>query len=304
MKLNHFRDVLAVAEHGSLRAASRDLGISQPAITRSIREIEHELGAALFERHARGVWLTRVGQAFVRRAEAVRSEIRHARDEIAQMMGETTGEVAIAMSTATSLSILPKALNEFRRRYPAAVIKINESFFQPIEEDILSGQIDFFVGPIDFGTTSPRFSVEELFENRRIVVGRKGHGFSGARDLRDLKDAKWVRPTLSIRSTEGDLDQLFNEHGLPISNIVIHARSALITLLTVADSDLLTIVPEQWLHYPPIASVFEALDVIQSMPAAPICLVRRLDMPLTPIAEYLCDMVRRTAVQHKHKVGR
>lgn len=301
MKLNHFRDVLAVAEHGSLRAASRELGITQPAITRSIREIEHELGAQLFERHARGVRLTRMGQVFARRAEAVRSEIRHARDEIAQMMGETTGEVAIAMSTATSLSVLPKALKEFRRRFPVAILKINESFFQPIEEDILNGRIDFFVGPIDPATVSPHFAVEELFEYRRVVVGRKGHGFSWARDLRDLKEAKWVRPTLSARSTEGDFDQLFDENDLPTSNIVIHARSALITLLTVAESDLLTIVPEQWLHYAPIASELEALDVIQSMPAARIFLVRRLDMPLTPIAEYLCDMVRRVAVQHEHR---
>lgn len=301
MKLNHFRDVLAVAEHGSLRAASRVLGITQPAITRSIREIEHELGAPLFERHARGVRLTRMGQVFSRRAEAVRSEIRHARDEIAQMMGETTGEVAIAMSTATSLSILPKALKEFRRLYPSAVLKINESFFQPIEEDILSGQIDFFVGPIDLASAPPRFAVEELFENRRIVVGRKGHKYASARDLSDLKDAQWVRPTLSNRNTEGDFVELFQEHGLPISNIVIHARSALITLLAVAESDLLTIVPEQWLHYSPIASELEAINVTNAMPAAPMCLVRRLDMPLTPIAEYLCDMVRRVAVQHKHR---
>jgi DNA-binding transcriptional LysR family regulator len=48
MKLNHIRDVIAVAERGSLRSAARHLGIAQPAITRSIRELEHELGAPLF----------------------------------------------------------------------------------------------------------------------------------------------------------------------------------------------------------------------------------------------------------------
>lgn len=66
MKLTHLRDIIAVSEHGSLRAAGRHLGIAQPAITRSIREIEHELGVPLFERHAKGVRLTSMGEVFVR----------------------------------------------------------------------------------------------------------------------------------------------------------------------------------------------------------------------------------------------
>ena len=49
MKINHLRDVLAVAEHGSLRAAARHLGVAQPALTRSIRELERELGVALVD---------------------------------------------------------------------------------------------------------------------------------------------------------------------------------------------------------------------------------------------------------------
>ena len=70
MKLTHLRDVLAVAEQGSIRAAGRLLGTTQPAITRSIRELEHELGVSLFERHAKGIRLTDMGQVFVRRAAA------------------------------------------------------------------------------------------------------------------------------------------------------------------------------------------------------------------------------------------
>jgi LysR family transcriptional regulator of abg operon len=91
MKLSQLRDVVAVSETGSLRAAGRHLGIAQPAITRSIREIEHELGVTLFERHAKGVRLTDIGRAFVRRAESVQSELRRAEEEIAQLKGRLTG---------------------------------------------------------------------------------------------------------------------------------------------------------------------------------------------------------------------
>ena len=74
MKLTHLRDVVAVAERGSLRAAARHLGIAQPAITRSIREIERELGVVLFERRARGVVLTPMGEVFMRRALVMQNE--------------------------------------------------------------------------------------------------------------------------------------------------------------------------------------------------------------------------------------
>ena len=70
MKLNQLRDIVAVAERGSLRAAARHLAVAQPALTRSVRDLERELGAPLFERRARGMSLTAMGVAFVRRANA------------------------------------------------------------------------------------------------------------------------------------------------------------------------------------------------------------------------------------------
>ena len=107
MKLSHIRDVLAVAELGSLRKAARHLGIAQPAITRSIQEIEHEFGAPFFERHARGVRLTAIGDVFVRRASTVESELRRAREEIDQVKGHSTGQVTVAMSIASSIALMP-----------------------------------------------------------------------------------------------------------------------------------------------------------------------------------------------------
>ena len=108
MKLSQLRDVLAVAETGSLRAAGRHLGIAQPAITRSIREIEQELGATLFERHAKGVRLTEIGHAFLARAQAIQAELLRAKDEVDQLRGRMSGKVSIALSTASIMSCCPK----------------------------------------------------------------------------------------------------------------------------------------------------------------------------------------------------
>src|ERR1700730_8219103 len=98
MKLTHFRDLLAVVQTGTLRAASRHLGIAQPVITRSIRELENELGNALFERHSKGVSLTPIGERFVRRIEGIQAEVRRAREEVTQWSGDHVGEIAVGLS--------------------------------------------------------------------------------------------------------------------------------------------------------------------------------------------------------------
>ncbi len=297
VKLTHIRDVLAVAEQGSIRAAGRQLGTTQPAITRSIRELEHELGVSLFERHAKGIRLTEMGQAFVRRAAAVQQEVRRAKEEIDQLKGRGVGEVSVAFSTATIMSLMPKAVAEFHRRFPDAVLKIHESFFQPIERDLQSGRIDFYVGPLDESRGASQFAVEPLYRNIRHIVGRKGHPLAGATTLAQLTGARWVRPTLSPTIVEGDFEEMFAQAGLPRPAIVVNARSALITILTVAGSDLLTVVPRQWSDLPLLKDALAPLD-LPPLHAAPIAIVRRHDMPLTPIAEYLCDMVRRAGVQY------
>ena len=299
MKLTHLRDVLAVAEQGSIRAAGRQLGSTQPAITRSIRELEHELGVSLFERHAKGIRLTEMGRVFVRRAEAVQQEVRRAREEIEQLKGGTTGEVTVALSTATIMSLMPRAMTEFRRRFPDVVLKIHESFFQPVEKDLLSGRVDLYVGPLDQAKGAPQFAVEPLFDNYRQIMARRGHPLSAARTLAEVAGAAWVRPTLSSHIIEGEFEEMFVAAGLARPNIVVNARSALITMLAVAYSDLLTVVPRQWADLPLLKGAIEPL-ALPPLAAAPIAIVRRLDMPLTPVAEYLCDMIRRVGVQYAY----
>ncbi len=299
MKLSQLRDVLAVSESGSLRGAARHLGIAQPAITRSIREIEHELGASLFERHAKGVRLTNIGRAFVLRAEAVQAELRRAKDEVAQLKGKLSGEVSIALSTAASMCLLPKALTEFRKRFPEVILKISESFFAPIERDLLSGRIDFYVGPFETSSTANTFNVEKLFENRRWIAARRGHALAKASSFAELAGAQWLRPAIAERSTEGDFEAALAENGLPNPQIVLQSRSALITMLTVANTELLTVLPQQWLDFPLTAQLIEALP-LPPFRAAPMCVVRRQDMPLTPIAEYLSDMMCRVGAHYDH----
>ena len=106
MKLHHLRNVVAIVERGSLRAAAKHLGLAQPAMSRSVRELESELGVVLFERNKFGMTLTTVGEIFVRRAKAMQAEMQRTMDEIEQYKGKGHGDITVAFSAAVFRSPL------------------------------------------------------------------------------------------------------------------------------------------------------------------------------------------------------
>src|SRR5262249_26973725 len=161
---------------------------------------------------------------------------------------------------------------------------------QPVESYLARGEIDFWVGPLDPASASPQFTVEKLFDNARRVVARRGHPLASARSLKELVDARWIRLTLSTRTTDADFESMFENAGLPPPKIAMHSRSSPVPALTVANTDMLTILPQQWIEFEPMAHLFEPLNLLELMPSAPTCMVRRSGLPLTPVAEHLSDL--------------
>lgn len=297
MKLNALRDFLAVAERGGLRAAARHLGLPQPAITRSIQELERELGVVLFERGAKGVRLTPMGSTFLRRASAVRSELQRAKDEIDQLRGQTHGRVTLCLSSAPHMAFLPRVLRPFRARYPNLHIELIDGVFPVVEAALKDGTVDCYVGP-----APPRLpgelQVEKLFDNTRVILGRKGHPLARSRSLRELVDAEWITTTITHKAEE-ELGPLFAQHGLPAPRLAMRAQSALTFLKTLPYTDLLMMLPVQWLNDPLSRELLQQIKVIEPLPAPPVCIVQRAGLPLTPAAEYFCTLLRRESAHVK-----
>ncbi len=302
MKLSHIRDILAVAEAGSLRSASRKIGVTQPTMTRSIRDIEHELGVALFTRHANGLTPTEMGRLFIRRATAIQTEVRRINEDLDQAKGNFTGQVSVATIFSTSLALMPTAFRSFQKCYPHGRVRITESLYHPIEADILSGEIDFFVGPLYEKPANSLLTVEKLFDNRRVIIARKGHPLLSATSLADLQGAQWIRGSLSERPDESDIEALFKRAGLSAPEIVMQTRSAMVGLLTVITSDLLTIVPTQCLDFAGISNSIDVVDLGRALPGAPICIVRRGDLPLTPLAEKFWDLICKAGLNYARRL--
>lgn len=295
MKLHHLRDVVAIAERGGLRAASRHLQLAQPALTRSLGEIERELGAPLFDRHARGMTLTATGQAFVQRANAILNEVRRAREEVEQLRGGVGGSIAVALSIATHIALLPKALAPFRARYPSVQLRVIEGIYPMLEGGLRDGSIDLYVGPEPGRPVPSELLQEVLFENTRIVLGRLGHRLARAKSLAELADAEWITTSITQNADE-EMGELFREHGLPAPRLAMQSQSALTLIVTLLSTDLLAMVPVQWMDFAPTAKVLQAIPVREVLPAPRIVLVRRAGLPLTPAATVLVDLLRRAVL--------
>ncbi len=299
MKLSQLNAVIAVAEHGSLRAASRHLSITQPAITRAIQEIEKDLGVALFERTSKGVCLTPIGKIMVSRAKLIANSIQQTYDEVNQLKGETKGSVAFGISSTAGHVLLPKALAAFRKRYPNIVVRITESQFPGVKAMLEEGDIDFYVGAVPAAHTQRQFNVEHLFEDTRAILARPDNPFSSARQISELRDARWVRPALNAQQFDSDFDTNYSALGLDPDHVVLHAHSAQMTLMVLETTDLLTIAPARVaaLHLPLSGGRLSPLSLEATLPVIILSLVKRIGMPLTPVAEHFCDFLRRTAGQ-------
>ena len=294
MKLNQLRDVLAVADRGSLRAAARHLGLAQPALTRSVNLLERELGVTLFDRQAKGMQLTTMGEHFVRRARAIHSEIKRAREELDQLRGDTRGSISVCMSSLPHIALLPYAMGPFRERFPHIHIDVIEGVFPMVESALRDGTVDCYVGPLRSQPEVEDLVVERLFDVTRVILGRRNHPLANATSLRELVGAEWVTTSIT-RKAEDELAPLFAQHDLPTPRIVMQAHSALTSIVSVAFSDLLTLLPVQWTEFSITREALQKINLVAPLPVLPLCIVRRAGLPLTPAAEYFCDMLRRAA---------
>lgn len=295
MKLTQIRDLVAIAEFGGLRRAARHLGVAQPAISRSIRDLERELGVTLFERDATGMVLTPIGAAVARRGAAAQIELARIPDEVNQLKGSGTGTVAIGLSTAPHVSLLPRVLASFERLYPDVRLKIIEGLFPAMEAEVREGSIDFYVGPLAEDRLAGDFVLEKLFDNYRVVLGRRGHPLRGASRLHDLVDARWVATSVTT-SSEAELNPIFEQHGLPPPTIAVQTQSALSMITVAASTDMLAILPRQWLNFAKTTRLLAHIQLDEVLQAPAICIVSRSKLPLTPVAQHLCDLFRRAAL--------
>jgi DNA-binding transcriptional LysR family regulator len=188
--LRHF---LAVVERKNITAASEDLHISQPALTRSIRQLEKAVGTTLFDRLPTGVALTRQGEVLARRARLMDLEYQHALAEITAMKQGLAGILRIGAGPVWITTFLPPVIATFHKQYPRVKVRLTSGVIDTLVPELLSGEIDALCANLDFAA-QPEIVKEPLVRIRHSVVARARHPLAGRGVVTaaELADYAWL----------------------------------------------------------------------------------------------------------------
>jgi DNA-binding transcriptional LysR family regulator len=245
LKLRHLVLVVAVAEHGSVLRAAEHLHLAQPAVTRSLREVEGILGVELFTRGPRGVTPTLFGDAFTEHARAVLAELRRAGERITGLADGEVGTVTIGTLLAGSNVLLPRAIAALKEERPGITVIVQEATFDAQVPRLLDGEIDLILGRLN--------PIDDLRGLRQItlygepvrLVARRGHPARSRPDLglADLLDYPWVLP-LEQTALRSELEQVFRAAGLVLPGDLVECTSVLTVRTLVRDTDMIAALPE------------------------------------------------------------
>lgn len=291
MRITQLRNLLAVADAGSIRAAARSLNVSQPALTRSIRQLEAELQAQLLDRSGRGVAPTSSGKALLVRARMIYGELQRAREEQAQLAGASPGVVAFGVVPQAAIHIVPPALAQFRSQHRDAAVRVVDGLAYVLLPQLREGSLDFVIGSRPQGPLDRNFKFHPLFTNQIVVGARRGHALRKARSLRELVEAQWVIYT-PPGWTGAMIPDLFLKNGLEPPRSVVRSDSYVAFLTILAGSDMVAPLSRMLFEQPIARNFFEAFDLKERLPEFSIGLFLRADSPPTPV---VADMV--TAVK-------
>lgn len=290
IKLHQLRAFVEVTRQGSIRAASRVAGLSQPALTKAVQELEETLGAQLFIRQRQGMQLTETGRDFFRHASLILEELRVAQEEIQQRLGHAGGSVNIGVGGSIARTLMPKVITQFHHLCPQVKVRIVEGQLVSMLPALRQGELDFTINTWSPGHQDNELSYEKLMDRDYCVVVRKGHPLAQATSLEELRHCSWTMPSPNS-SYYRLLQDLFADSGPPPA-ITITCETFMACASLLAQSDFVSILSQDFFTDALVGHQLIALKLREKMPVATFCLIRRKDTALTPMGAQLARLFR------------
>jgi DNA-binding transcriptional LysR family regulator len=292
MNLYHLRVFLKVAEYEHITRAAEELVLSQPAVTKIIQNLEHEIGMELVERQGRRIVLTYAGRVLYTHARRLFALEREMEDALANLRDADAGEITLAANTTTGVYLLPSIVARFRRRYPHVQLHVTILNSSEIVEAILNWSLDFGLVEGDPALLPPELRVEVFAYDELILVVGPDHRWRGVETL---------EPEV-LRS--GEL--LLREQGSGIREVIEHAllqhHIKVEPLLVLPDNEAI----KQMVINGVGAAILSARAVQRELATgdlvripitgvelrAQISLARRVDKQLSQAAQAFCSLLR------------
>ena len=294
MRIQQLQLILALAEAGSMRAAATGLNVTQPALTKALRQLENEFATKLVVRSAKGVQLTPAGRLVHARAASALREIERAHEEVAWETRRADARVAVGVSPAAAMLLIPGALARLRARWPQVRAALFDALFPRSLAMVRSGEIEIAVGPLPTPAPQRDLATQVLFDGSTSLVARSGSIYAGARRMADLADAAWV--LTGPVDGPGDPRRLDFGEGFAGSPSIVLECESFATLLAVLPSiDALALVPTGFHErHGPRAGLIQ-VEIAEPLPRVTLYATWRAGTPLTVPASALLDALEQEA---------
>lgn len=204
MELQQLRYFVAVAETGKFTLAARDLHVAQPSISKQVRKLETELGAALLDRRSSGVALTDAGTILLPWAKRMLADLDGARSEVAGLATLERGRLSVGATPSLSTMLLPRVLAAFHSEHPGVTLSVVEAGSRDLVDRLASGDLDLalVILPVP---RAELFETTPLIREDLVLAVAKKHPLARRKTVRvaDLRGVPLVmfRDGYDLRST-------------------------------------------------------------------------------------------------------
>lgn len=297
IKIAHLRLMAALAATGQVGAAAEAVGITQPAASRLLAEVERMTGAALYARTGRGIALTAEGVALAARSARMLLELELAERELAEMAGGTGGQVRIGAVTGPAMDRVLPALVAARDALPQIQVEVVVATSDVLCAQLLAGRLDFALARLPETGEAARLRFDYIAPEPVCLMARRDHPLmaSGPLDPGALMEFEWVMPAPEAILTRTVLARL-RALRLPDPPRRVATSSFLFTLAMLQRSDAIAPLASAVaaLFAGPEGAAFVVLPVDLGIEVAPFGLLTREGPGLTPAAERVRELVLAT----------
>ena len=296
LKMRHLRTLVAIAEHGSLVRAAKALSISQPAVTKTLAELEDIAGHRLFERSPKGVTLTGAGQILVRHTG---SGLRAIHDGLSSLSAEEEGAaLVIGALPNVGATVLAPALVRFAASAPRARISVRTGSNAQLIAALKQGVLDMVIGRLAEPSDMQGLSFEHLYTEPLLLVVRPGHDLSLRQTIDPalLEGYRLVLPDAGTRAREA-ADRFFMAVGTGLPLKVIETIDLSFGRSYVLHSDAVWFVPLGAIENDLLQGSLVRLLIDTSATEGPVGLTLRVGTQSSESIQRVSDEIRQSAYE-------
>ena len=297
LKTRQLTFLVRLDEERCLLRAAEMAGLTQPAASKLLREIESGLDVKLFDRHARGVTPTCYGEILIRHARVALSELGLAREEIAALKSGLSGKAAIGTVLSPGTHLVPRAIVRMKRQYPGVLACVEVGPSKELVRKLLQGDLDMVVGRVLDCPRADDLVYERLAadEPHAVIAGAQ-HPLAGRKELQlqHLVEQPWILPPAGSLVRD-KLTDLFVQHGLARPTNIIETDSLPAITSLLRNSHMVVALPEE-----AVQSCCKAGDLTVLVRNLPLSvgafgLITRRHHKLSPGAQVMLSLLREEA---------